>query len=147
MARAERIPKWQGKNTKALFSLDDQQTTIDVVSWKATQVADVSEDDFCGRDRTDTVVNTKYFEIELQIKQTKLEVLERYLVNTENEDANTVPLSKWIALKIAFNDGTQKGLAFSECTLLPWEMNAPDRKQRNEMPVKVRAQYVKTVTL
>ena len=147
MARGTRTPKWAGKNAKWLFSLDDQQTAIDVVSFTIDEIADVVEDDFCGEDRTASQKLTKFYEIELQTKQTKFELLERLLVDTDNTDANTEPLEGWVAVKVQFNDGTQKALTMAGFTILPWKMSVGGQRQRNEMPLKVRVKYIKGLTL
>jgi hypothetical protein len=147
MARGTRTPKWAGKNAKWLFSLDDQQTAIDVVSFKVTEVADVVEDDFCGEDRTDSQKLTKYYDVELQCKQTKFEILERMLVDTENTDSNTEPLEGWVAVKVTFNDETQKALSMAGFTILPWELNVGGQRQRNEMPLKVRVKWIRGLAL
>jgi hypothetical protein len=140
------IPTWAGKNATVYFFQDNKKVTLNVTKWEVKPNVTEINEGFAGQDRDDLQTIINFYEISLECKERKTELLQAMVDNQANIDEEFIPFQQGVAILIKPNDGTQKAFQTKgQHSVGAWALSAPARNQTNTMNLPVRAQYFDNV--
>jgi hypothetical protein len=141
-------PHANGKDATLIFFIDGTPASeFDVKSWEVQRNATDIADGVCGedRDRLDSITN--FYSIDIDCFSRTAKLLDAFLAEQDNDDANAAPTNKTVSLILKPRDGSKKGYNASEVSLGGWRFGAGGRSDRVMTKVPLRARYFKSVTL
>jgi hypothetical protein len=142
---ATNIPFFRGQNCVLRLYQDNKPIYIATknfdVEENVTEVADGVNGEH--RDRLDKVTN--YYTANVDIFQTDQEVVERYMEQQDNDDANGLPLKQTGAIMINHRDGTRASYLLQEMIIGPMKLTNSSRQEAVMLNLKLRFRYLKKV--
>jgi len=136
-----------GKHAQCKVYFNGQPWNIKTETLRWREVAEEIVDDVNGEDRGRLQKLTSHFDIEAVCYDdgTSSQILQNWLANQANEDANLPQLPLSNGIRWNYLDGTAGGIIMTQCCLGPMEQNIGGRKVRVKNTVKWRARYVQKV--
>lgn len=136
-----------GKSVKARVQLNGSPWEIKVKSTRVKEDAVMVADNVNGENRSRLQKICNFYEVSLDCYDDgqSSQILQNWLANQANEDANAPQLPLAGGLRFSYLDGTAGGFVFQGCTLGPLDYNASGRTERNQASVTFRAQYFQQV--
>lgn len=136
-----------GKHSVARVYLNNQPWNIKVKSTKVQEMAAVIEDNVNGENRARLQKLTNFFHVTHVIYDdgNSSQILQNYLINQANEDANNPALALNGGLLFKYLDGTKGGYTMRGCSLDPFDLDIGGRTERVMHTVSYRAQYFELV--
>ena len=120
-----------GKHVIARVQFNNQPWNIKVKTTRVQELGEVVTDQVNGENRARFQKLTDGYTVTLDcFEDGSSSILENFLANQQNEDANLPQLPIAVGLRFNFLDGTAGGWVFSEITLDPLDFEAGGRKER-----------------
>jgi hypothetical protein len=135
-----------GKHVTSRVYFSNQPWNIKVRTTRVEENAVEVEDHVNGEDRARPQKLINLYRVTLEcFEDGSSTILQNFLTNQANEDANLPQLPLAAGLLFKFLDGTKGGWAFRECSLGPLNFGAGGRTERMMHTVTFRAKYFGTV--
>lgn len=135
-----------GKHVIAKLYFNNKLWTIKSKSIHAQEVAVEVADQVCGEPRARLQKITDYYRVsQTCYEDGSSQILQNFLANQANEDANLAQLPLAGGLLFKYLDGTKGGITIKGGCLGPLDAEIAGRTERNMFTVVYRAQYVGSV--
>jgi hypothetical protein len=142
------LPFWKGKDSTIVFFLDDKQVKpFDVIDWEIQAQGEKVQDAVCGEDRDRLEFVITHYNISLNLKQQRTEVLDAILEHQNQVDSRALPKPSAVAFILRPNDGTKKSYEARGYCPDDWSAGTEGRVARNKFAMPGRSQYFKPVKL
>ena len=134
-----------GRHAKFSFRQNNIPIIILCKSQNLQELADESEDDVCGEERSRFQTLTKGFKVDIQMFHENMVTLDAQLADIANTDAGAAAFVKSMGIKFTLLDATRAAYALSQGTRGAFKFDVSGMNQRNMISTSYRFRYFKKI--
>jgi hypothetical protein len=135
-----------GKHVVSMVRYNGKLWAVKVKSTKVQELGEVVLDQVNGENRARFQKLTDGYSVTLDCYEDgSSSILENYLFNQANEDANQQQVNQNVGIRFNYLDGSAGAWVFTGCTLNPLNFEAAGRKDRVNHTVAFHCQYFQQV--
>lgn len=134
-----------GQNTRLVYFQDGTKVTLDAKTWSIKANVTKTNDGVNGelRDRLHKIVN--FYEITIQCYLRDAKLIQAFLADQLNEDAQVAPLNKQASFRLYPRDGTKVTFVVENVVWDDMDINQGGRDSAMMVTCNMRAQDVREV--
>ncbi len=114
-------------------------------TWDVTENADEGQDDIGGEERSRPYLETNYFDVTFSGKQRDMDLLNDFLDDLVNQDANGAPREKGLGIVCDLQDGTKAAYQCTDVTRKAFKLAMTGRTKAFDFSSGFRARFFKAV--